>query len=627
MSLHLALPATTDNYINSGTAMSNEIPIESWLQLDLTETERKNTEQFLELSRGSRQGSREEELIAESFSNPLVFGTGGLRGRRGPGPGCMNRFTVSRAAESFFNVLKKRGADTKPLVVIGGDSRLQSPEFILLTAWQAYKAGFQPVIYERPVPTPLLSYAIRSLGGAGGVVITASHNPREYNGFKAYLEDGGQIVSPVDKQTLEGIREYKGLESLSFPELSTSLEDLPELPYPLDVSGYDWVEAASPEIFEAYLKDLEGTVFGRRLKEMPSEKLDFCLVYSPLHGTGGEYMPAMLRHFGINNVALVEEQTKPDGNFPTVIFPNPEEAEALTLAEKLAAEKKAALYCATDPDSDRLGVGLRRSDGSYEMINGNQLGSLMAAWLIEQCAGMPGMQLFKTIVTTDLQRDIAEANNLAITDVLTGFKYIADEMNKLDAARAAGEKRQYLFGGEESYGYLAVDFVHDKDSLSAALLLCCILADKGDLLKYLNDIYLKYGLYREGLVSLTLEGSEGRQQIDSIIARMSGDLPDGLFTRKVLGQVNLEDQSIQGEIPPRLAGDIRKLPSSRVIQLFLEDAKITVRPSGTEPKIKFYFSFKHPDKMMAENLDAAVRSLNEEIGENSKRLLEFCKQG
>lgn len=539
------------------------------------------------------QKGKSSELV-DAFAVPLTFGTGGIRGKIGNGIGKMNLYTVGRAALGFISYLRDTKKDAS--IVIAYDSRRLSKEFAELSAGIAAKLGVKVYIFPKVTPTPLLSYAIRYYKASGGIVITASHNPPEYNGFKAYLADGGQLVPPDDSLIIGRI---------------SNINDWSEVPLVKKTAKEykKFVKPVGPIVFKSYLKELKQAGILSSVK--PKTRNSLGIVYSPLHGTGGDYMKEMLNFFGYKSVFLVPEQKKPDGEFPTVKYPNPEEKEALALCEFYAKKKKAATFIATDPDADRLGVGVRRADGEYEYLNGNQIGSIMAAYLSERKKSKTKTyHLVKTIVTTDLQEAIAKKNGIKIKNVLTGFKYIAEEMKQIESKK----NNIFLFGGEESYGYLPVPFVRDKDSLSSALLFVEILAEKGDLLSYLESIYLKYGLYRESLYSLTLEGSSGQDKIKKSIETLRTENLIGktIGGRKVVGVLDYEIQKAQGKSKVSV---FKGMPKSNVIQVELEgNAKLTIRPSGTEPKVKVYSSFaslKKPKKQT--EIPSLWESLGKEI--------------
>ncbi|MDF3821297.1 phospho-sugar mutase [Leptospira sp. 96542] len=543
---------------------------------------------------------------ADAFATPLSFGTGGIRGKIGNGIGRMNLYTVGRAALGFLSYLKETSKN--PEIVIAYDSRRMSVAFAETSAGIAAKLGIKVHLFTNVAPTPLLSYAIRYYKASGGIVITASHNPPEYNGFKAYLADGGQLVSPDDKFIIEKIAGIEDWNSIPFLKKT-------------DKEYKKFVKPVGKDVFKSYLKELKQS--GLLADVKPKVRSSIKIVYSPLHGTGGEYMKAMYEYFGYKSVFLVPEQKKPDGEFPTVKYPNPEEKEALALCEFHAKKKKAELFIATDPDADRLGVGVRRDDGEYEYLNGNQIGSIMAAYLAEKKgkSKKKTYHLIKTIVTTDLQEQIAKKNGIKIKSVLTGFKYIAEEMKKIEKKK----NNIFLFGGEESFGYLPVQFVRDKDSISSALLFTEIVAAKKDVLSYLNVVYLKYGLFRESLYSLTLEGSSGQKQIQVAIEslRNSDLVGKTLAGRKVLGVLDFETQKSFGKSKKSaFAG----MPKSNVIQVELDgNAKLTIRPSGTEPKIKVYSSFaslKKPKQI--DEIPKLWESLGKEISQAETEFLQIA---
>ncbi|TGK78731.1 phospho-sugar mutase [Leptospira montravelensis] len=550
-----------------------------------------------------KAGIRSE--LVDAYASPLTFGTGGIRGKIGNGIGKMNLYTVGRAALGFISYLRDTKKDAS--IVIAYDSRRLSKEFAELSAGIAAKLGVKVYIFPKVTPTPLLSYAIRYYKASGGIVITASHNPPEYNGFKAYLADGGQLVPPDDSLIIGRISGNSDWSTIPLVKKT-------------DKDYKKFVKPVGPVVFKTYLKDLKQAGILSSVK--PKTRNDLGIVYSPLHGTGGDYMKEMLNFFGYKSVFLVPEQKKPDGEFPTVKYPNPEEKEALALCEFYAKKKKAATFIATDPDADRLGVGVRRPDGEYEYLNGNQIGSIMAAYLSERKKSKTKVyHLVKTIVTTDLQEAIAKKNGIKIKNVLTGFKYIAEEMKQIESKK----NNVFLFGGEESYGYLPVPFVRDKDSLSSALLFVEILAEKGDLLSYLNAIYLKYGLYRESLYSLTLEGSSGQDKIKKSIETLRSENLIGktIGERKVVGVLDYETQKADGKAKTSV---FKGMPKSNVIQVELEgNAKLTIRPSGTEPKVKVYSSFaslKKPKKQS--EISGLWESLGKEISLAETEFLQLA---
>jgi phosphomannomutase len=545
--------------------------------------------------------------LTDAFAIPLEFGTGGIRGKIGNGVGRMNPYTVGRAALGFVRHLVRQ--NKKSSIVIAYDSRRMSKEFAQVSAGIAAKHGVKVRVFPTVTPTPLLSYAVRYYKANGGIVITASHNPPEYNGFKAYLSDGGQLVPPDDGLIIKNIESITDWNEIDFLD-----------PKSKDYKKY--VSLVGKDCFKSYLKELAKAKITSKAK--PSDRKNLKIVYSPLHGTGGEFMKATLNAFGYKSVFLVPEQAKPDGEFPTVKYPNPEEKDALALCEKYAKMKKAPIFIATDPDADRLGVGIRKEDGEYAYLNGNQIGSIMAAYLCEKVSSKKTKtkyHLIKTIVTTDLQESIAKKNKVKIANVLTGFKYIAEEMKVIDKKKSD----KFLFGGEESYGYLPVSFVRDKDSLSSALLFLEILAEKKDLLHYLNEIYLNYGLYRESLYSLTLEGSSGQAKIKEAIESLRKKDLIGLKIgeRTVMSVMDYGTLTAQGKAKPSI---FKGMPKSNVIQLELSgNAKLTIRPSGTEPKVKVYSSFRSLKDLKKESEIASEwESLGSEIYSAEKAFLNLA---
>ncbi len=548
--------------------------------------------------------------LTESYSVPLEFGTGGIRGKLGNGIGRMNEYTVGRAALGFSRYLVKKSK--KPILVIAYDSRHMSRKFCEITAGIAARLGIQVYHFPEVTPTPLLSYAVRYYKATGGVVITASHNPPEYNGFKAYLSDGGQLVPPDDQKIISSIESITDWNEIEFLPRKHRL-------YRKNV------HPVGKKCFESYLRDLSRSDI-LSPSVAPKDRKKLKIVYSPLHGTGTKYMKAVLKTFGYTSVFLVPEQKKPDGNFPTVAYPNPEEKEAMALCEKWAKEIGSPVFIATDPDADRLGIGVRNESGGYTLLNGNQIGSILSAYLCEKVNRSPKKSttkttyhLVKTIVTTDLQARIAEANGVRLWNVLTGFKYIAEIMKTLEKKKG----HKFLFGGEESFGYLPVDFVRDKDALSSALLFLEIVAETGDILAYLDEIYLKYGLYLESLRSITLEGIAGKEKISNSIEslRKKDLISQKIGSREIVALYDYKEQNVRGK---GNSNAFKGLPKSNVLQFELEgNAKLTIRPSGTEPKVKIYASFSSLRKPShREEIPSLKRELEVEI---QKSMDEFCK--
>lgn len=517
----------------------------------------------------------DENQIIERFYKYLEFGTGGLRGILGAGTNRMNIYTVGMATQGLANYIIKKGVQDKG-VVISYDSRRMSDTFSKDTASILAANGIKSYLFDELTPTPLCSFAIRELNATSGIMITASHNPPEYNGYKVYWDDGGQVIPPHDKAIIEEVNKVSKITDIKRMNFDDALND-------------GIVEIIGEDIRNKYIKLLDEVRFN-------NSDSDIKIAYTPLHGTGCKVIPNVLTKFGFKNVFSEPSQSKPDGNFPTVSYPNPEEPAALELVTKLAREKNADVILATDPDADRVGVGFKNNSGDYTLINGNQIGTMLEYYILSRMKENGSLpkngSVIKTIVTTELQSEVAQSFGLKTEDVLTGFKWIAAKMKNYDET---GEST-FIFGGEESFGYLPVNFVRDKDSISACYFFC----EMADWLKkqnrtledFLNEIYLKNSLYVEDLVALKFEGKSGMEKIKNIMTEFRTNPPAKFSNTNVnyLDDINLLKRTYVQE---NRIEDIKDLPSSNVLQFFLEDGtKITMRPSGTEPKIKFYFSAK-----------------------------------
>lgn len=547
--------------------------------------------------------SNSEKELTDRFYQILEFGTGGLRGIIGAGTNRMNIYTVGMTTQGLANYISGRGEKEKG-VVIAYDSRRMSDVFSREAASILAANGIRVYIFDDITPTPICSFAIRELNAQSGIVITASHNPPEYNGYKVYWEDGGQIVPPQDSEIIERVKEIDSIGRIKKIDFDAGVKN-------------GMITVIGDAIRNAYMERLEE----RALRRKNESRLR--IVYTPLHGTGYRLIPMVLSHFGFNNISPVTEQSVPDGSFPTVKYPNPEEREALYLALELAEKCDADLIMATDPDADRMGIGFKGDDG-YRLINGNQIGTMLEYYLLKRLSSeqkLPAKgSIIKTIVTTDLQEEIAKRYNCRVENVLTGFKWIASRMRDYDST---GEST-FVFGGEESYGYLPVDFVRDKDAISS----CYFFAEMADWLmengrtlnEFLNEIYLEFGLYLEDLHSLTLKGKEGMEKIGRIMEAFRNNPPGGFAGIEV---IRIDDIQSLKRIDPQRGEDeaIDRLPRSNVLQFFLGDStKITMRPSGTEPKIKFYFSVN--EKTDKENLADVRRELENKIDALKRDLLE-----
>jgi len=541
----------------------------------------------------------EKELI-DSFYRNLEFGTGGLRGIMGVGTNRMNIYTVGMATQGLSNYLKMNfNSLSRIKVAIAHDSRNNSRLFAETTANIFSANGFKVYLFDSLRPTPELSFAIRHFGCQSGVVITASHNPKEYNGYKAYWDDGGQIIGPHDKNIIDEVLKIKSVDEVLFK------------------GGTPDIESIGNELDEIYTDKIKGLSLS---PDIIARYSDMKIVYTPIHGTGVKLVPMALRKFGFKNIINVPEQDVTDGNFPTVKSPNPEETAALAMAIKKAEETDAELVMGTDPDADRVGIVVKDNAGKYIVLNGNQTAALLINYLLTKWSEngkLKGKEyIVKTIVTTELLADIAQKYRVQHYDVLTGFKYIADIIRQKEG------KMTFIGGGEESYGYLAGEFVRDKD----AIISCSLIAEtaawaksKGkSLYEMLIDIYKEFGFYKERLLSVTKKGKEGAEEIQQMMKNYRSNPPATINDSKI---VKIADYQLQQE-KDLLRGFISKiaLPKSNVLQFFTEDcSKISIRPSGTEPKIKFYFSVKskldsidkyeHSEHLLDRKIDAIIAEI------------------
>lgn len=539
--------------------------IDTWLSDDY------DAETRQEIHRLEKENPKKLE---EAFYRDLEFGTGGLRGIMGTGTNRMNRYTVGAATQGLANYLLKCFKNCPVKVAIAYDSRHHSEEFAQICADILSANQIQVYLFDRLRPTPELSFAVRHLHCHAGIMITASHNPKEYNGYKVYWEDGGQLVPPHDVNV---IREVKRIISVK------QVHWQPE-PKRIQIIGEEVDRAYLKRIRELSLNP-EAVKKGRNIK----------IVYTPLHGTGITVIPKALKMFGFKNVHLVKEQAVADGDFPTVTSPNPEERSALLLALKKAEEIKADLVLATDPDADRVGIAVRNGNGEMQILNGNQTATLLIYYILSQYQRLNRLSenrfIVKTIVTTDLIKRIATDYNVECKEVLTGFKYIAEMIRKQEP------DKQFIAGGEESYGYLVGDFVRDKDAVSS----CCLIAEMTAYYRVtgraphplptdvLTRIYRTYGYYREDLHSITEKGKDGAELIKKMMENYRNNPPKTISGQPVLMMKDYQTRKFY-DFEHNTNGII-ELPASNVLQFFTADqSKITVRPSGTEPKIKFYFS-------------------------------------
>ncbi|RZL34201.1 MAG: phospho-sugar mutase, partial [Pedobacter sp.] len=508
----------------------------------------------------------------------------------------INKYTIGTATQGLANYLNNKYPDEKISVAIAHDSRNNSDYFAGITADVFSANGIHVYFFEALRPTPELSFAVRHFGCKSGVMLTASHNPKEYNGYKAYGADGGQFTSPDDKLVIDEVNKIKSIDEVKFERVDANVELIGEAIDKLYLDGITAL-SISPDAIK--------------------RQHDLKIVYSPIHGTGITLVPKALAQFGFTNVTLVEEQSTPDGNFPTVVYPNPEEKDALTLAMNKAKEIDADLVLATDPDADRVGIAVKDNNGEWVLLNGNQTGSLLINYLLtawQESGKLDGNQfIVKTIVTSNLIEEIAKKKDVTYYNTLTGFKYIGQLMTELEG------KKYFIGGGEESYGYLIGDLVRDKDAVVSAAFISEMTAyykGKGaSLYNALLDMYVEYGLYKEDLVSLTKKGKTGAEEIKAMMEKFRNNPPASLGGSKVSV---LKDYELSQETD-LATGKVTKLnyPTSDVLQFITEDGSIvSARPSGTEPKIKFYCSVNAP---LADKADFA--KVNDELGDKIKAVM------
>jgi phosphoglucomutase len=515
------------------------------------------------------QNSHPSEL-EESFYKNLEFGTGGLRGIMGVGTNRINKYTIGMATQGFANYILKTYPNESINVAIGHDSRNNSRFFAETTAQVFAANGIQVHIFETLRPTPELSFAIRHLGCKAGVVCTASHNPKEYNGYKAYWNDGGQLVPPHDKNVIKEVEAIQSVDDVKWTGGDANI----------------YLMGASMD--DAYINMVKSlSVY----PEVIADQKDLKIVYTPIHGTGITLVPRVLSEFGFTNVTIVEEQANPDGNFPTVGYPNPEESETMSIGLAKAKALDADILLGTDPDADRVGIGVKNHKGEWVLMNGNQTAVLAFAYMMEarkaKGIAQPNDMVITTIVTSEMINQVAKQNQVNCYNVLTGFKWIAELIKEKES------KENYIIGGEESFGLMIGDQIRDKDAISAVALLCEMAAyekSKGrTLFDKMIDLYVQYGFYYENLISITKKGMNGQQEIAAMMEGYRKNPPIAINGSKVISLLDYELQKgtnlITGETWTI------QLPKSNVLQFVTEDgSKISARPSGTEPKIKFYFS-------------------------------------
>ena len=547
----------------------------------------------------SIKGNKEE--IKDRFYKNLEFGTAGLRGIMGAGTNRMNKYTVTKATQGLANFIKNEKAEERG-VVIAYDSRNNSKEFADFSALTLNANGIKTYVFDSLRPTPELSYAVRKLKTIAGIVITASHNPSKYNGYKVYWEDGAQITAPKDKLIIEEVAKVKDYAEV----LTISKEEA------INKKLYNVI---GKEIDDAFIEELKKLVLNKEAIDKVSK--DIKIVYTPLHGTGNVLVKRILRELGFENVYVVPEQEMPDGNFPTVAYPNPEDEKAFDLALKLAKEKDADLVLATDPDADRLGIYAKDTKtGEYKCFNGNMSGLLIAEYEISQKYEkgiLPKNGVFvESIVSSNMAKPIAKAYGIEVMEVLTGFKYIGEKIKEFEK----NKEHEYVFGYEESYGCLVGTHARDKDAIVAVMALCEAAAyyktQNKTLWDQMINMYEKYGYYKEGAISVTIEGAEGAQKIKGIMQNLRENETPTIGKYKVLKIRDYEKNKTKDLITGEEG--ITGLPKSNVLYYELEnDSWCCARPSGTEPKIKFYTGVRgnsaEDAKMKEEELKKAIKEL------------------
>jgi phosphoglucomutase len=558
---------------------------ESWLASSIDEASKASIRELI--------ASNPTELV-DSFYQDLEFGTGGLRGLMGVGTNRMNVYTVAMATQGLANYLIACFPGEKIKVAITHDSRINNTLFAKTTADVFTANGIEVMYFREMRPTPMLSFAVRHFGCKSGVMITASHNPKEYNGYKAYWEDGAQVVAPHDENIIKEVQKITSFEQVNWNKQDELIH---------------YIEEDFDAIYLERVKELSLS------KDAVQSQKSMPIVFSPIHGASGKMVPAALKAFGFENIQVVKEQAEPDGNFPTVIYPNPEEAEALTLAVALGQKVGAALVLACDPDGDRYAAVVPNELGEYELLNGNQTGTLLVYYLLSRRKELGLAKstdfMVNTIVTTELINKIAEGFGVPCYNVLTGFKNIASIILKKEG------KETFIAGGEESFGFLVGDFVRDKDGVSACALVAEAVAyyktQGKTVFAVLAEVYQRFGFYKEALISVTKKGKDGAEQIQQLMQQYRTNPPQEMNGSAVEMIYDVKNARIS--YPKTQKVEVLNLDKSNVMQFFLADgSKISARPSGTEPKIKYYFSvnttisntadYRATEKVLLDKLEA-----------------------
>lgn len=572
--------------------------IQSWLNdPSIAEADKREIRDLLD--------RKDDKELADRFYRDLEFGTGGMRGLMGAGLNRMNIYTVGAAAQGLANTIAKQGlAACKAGAAIAYDCRHNSDVFAKRVASVLAANGITAHLFEAPRPTPHLSFAVRQLKCAAGVVITASHNPPAYNGFKCYWADGCQVTPPHDKAIIDAVRRVG-----AFSNIKTLDYD--------DAVKRGMIKLLGRDMDEAFLEAVDGSCLNRAACRAQGAKLR--IVFTALHGTGGALAPEALRHRGFEHVLEVPRQAKCDGAFPTVKSPNPEEGEALHLAIELAKRENADLVIGTDPDADRAGIAVRASDGSFTLLTGNQTAALLTHYLCDERKRLGTMPrdglVLTTIVSSDLMKEIARHYGAEVIETLTGFKWIGEKIRQFEEAKAAGGAgRTYIFGAEESYGYMPCTYTRDKDAITATAFIAeaaAVAASRGKtLLDVLNDLYKTHGYFQEGSKSINMPGKDGAERIVALMHRLRANPPQSLGGRPVVSVTDMQTGRRRREVKTGVETKAYDLPASDVLLFQLDDGtKMIVRPSGTEPKIKFYMLAKEPGADLAAARKAATAKI------------------
>jgi len=547
---------------------------------------------------------RDDRELADRFYRDLEFGTGGMRGLMGAGRNRMNIYTVGAAAQGLAAYIAKQGdAAKRGGAAIAYDCRHNSDVFAKRVATVLAANGITAYLFEAPRPTPQLSFAVRHLKCTAGVVVTASHNPPAYNGFKCYWSDGCQVTPPHDKAIIEDVRHVGAFANIKTVDYE-------------DAVKRGNIKVLGVDLDEAFLDAVDGSCLNRAACRSQGAKLK--IVFTALHGTGGALAPEALRRRGFEHVLEVPQQAKCDGAFPTVKSPNPEEGEALHLAIELAKREHADLVIGTDPDADRAGIAVRAPDGSFTLLTGNQTAALLTHYLCDERKRMgtlpkDGMVL-TTIVSSDLMKEIGRHYGAEVVETLTGFKWIGEKIRQYDEARSAGGAgKSYIFGAEESYGYMPCTFTRDKDAITSTAFIAeaaAVAASRGQtLLGVLDELYRTHGYFQEGARSITMPGKDGAEQIVALMQRLRSNPPQSLGNRPVVSVTDMQT-GLRREVKTGVETKAYELPASDVLIFQLDDGtKMIVRPSGTEPKIKFYILAKEAGADLAKARSAATSKI------------------